>query len=115
MKVFYRHENEVLGTTYQRKLGARIKYFRIALHLSQKFMASCLFITTEEYANIEDGSRSVKDIELSKLCEIFGMSKTELIVERLSLINIAFVKTITKKAKRYLYYKPTKRRAIRGK
>lgn len=64
-------------------VGERVKYFRKKNHLSQKLLSEkletmAIYICRGSISRIEDGSRTVTDIELYGLASILGVSIEDL-------------------------------------
>lgn len=57
----------------------KIKDLRKQLHLSQEYVARYLGVNRSTYTQMENGNRKINVDEISKLCELFGVSADTLI------------------------------------
>ncbi len=57
----------------------RIKEYRLQFNLTQEYVANYLGINRATVTQIENGNRKVSTDELSKLCDLFGVSADSLL------------------------------------
>jgi len=63
----------------QKKLAQRIKEIRLMRGLSQKHMASALYLDRAGYSRRESGLRKIDAIELAKIAIILGVTAGDLL------------------------------------
>lgn len=74
-------ENDDSALTQQKRIGERIKYSRQQQELSQEELAKKIGVNRAVMSRIENGTRPVRDIELSALADAFGVT-TDFILGR---------------------------------
>lgn len=74
-------EKDDSALTQQKRIGERIKYSRQQQELSQEELAKKIGVNRAVMSRIENGTRPVRDIELSALADAFGVT-TDFILGR---------------------------------
>lgn len=74
-------ENDDSALAQQKRIGERIKYSRQQQELSQEELAKKIGVNRAVMSRIENGTRPVRDIELSALADAFGVT-TDFILGR---------------------------------
>lgn len=74
-------ENDDSALAKQKRIGERIKYSRQQQELSQEELAKKIGVNRAVMSRIENGTRPVRDIELSALADAFGVT-TDFILGR---------------------------------
>ena len=78
-------------------LCERIKKYRTELHLSQGYVAKYLEMSRASFNQMENGKRNVLAEEVSKLCELFGVTSDALLYgDRVSEPGIVFMRSFEK-------------------
>jgi transcriptional regulator with XRE-family HTH domain len=60
-------------------IAGRIIKARVQRGLTQDDMAEHLSLSQSSYSRLENGSRSLREIEIQKICELFDMTSDELL------------------------------------
>lgn len=74
-------ENDDSALAQQKRIGERIKYSRQQQEISQEELAKKIGVNRAVMSRIENGTRPVRDIELSALADAFGVT-TDFILGR---------------------------------